>query len=136
MNYHLVKTEPSTYSWDRLEKEKKCCWDGVRSYPGRLNLRNMKAGDLVLIYHSGDDKAVMGIAKVLREAYPDPTAGDEDWSAVDFAPVAKLKKPVLLSAIKSEKKLKDIYLIRQGRLSVMPLKKEEFELIKSLGSKD
>lgn len=108
-------------------------WEGVRSFAGRKNLRSMKNGDLVLFYHSGADKSVMGIAKVVKEAYQDPTT-DEDWSVVDFASEKPLKKPVSLSAIKAEKKLQNIYLIRQGRLSVMPLGKDEFELIVKMGN--
>lgn len=108
-------------------------WEGVRNYAARIHLRAMKNGDLVLFYHSGDDKAVMGIAKVVKEAYPDPTT-KEDWSVVDLVPQTALKKPVTLSEIKAEKKLQNIYLVRQGRLSVMPLGKEEFELIIKMGS--
>ena len=133
MNYFLVKSEPETYSWQQFEKDGKTMWEGVRNYAARIHLRAMKNGDLVLFYHSGEDKAVFGIAKVVKEAYQDPTT-TEDWSVVDLAPVNALKKSVLLSAIKAEKKLKNIYLVRQGRLSVMPLGKEEFELIVRMGS--
>lgn len=133
MNYWLVKSEPSTYSWERLLKEGEAVWDGVRNYAARLHLRGMKAGDLVLFYHSNEDKAVVGIAKVSKEAYQDPTT-KEDWSAVDLVPYKGLKKPVTLEQIKAEKKLQQIYLVRQGRLSVMPLAKEEFEYIVSMGS--
>ena len=133
MNYFLVKSEPETYSWQQLVKDGKTMWEGVRNYAARIHLRAMKNGDLVLFYHSGEDKAVFGIAKVVKEAYQDPTT-TEDWSVVDIAPVNALKKSVSLSAIKAEKKLKNIYLVRQGRLSVMPLGKEEFELIVRMGS--
>ena len=133
MNYFLVKSEPETYSWQQFTKDGTTMWEGVRNYAARIHLRAMKNGDLVLFYHSGEDKAVFGIAKVVKEAYQDPTT-TEDWSVVDLVPVSALKKSVTLSAIKAEKKLKNIYLVRQGRLSVMPLGKDEFELIVKMGS--
>ena len=133
MNYFLVKSEPETYSWQQFAKDGKTMWEGVRNYAARLHLRAMKVGDLVLFYHSGDDKAVIGIAKVSKAAYQDPTI-NEDWSVVDISVHQSLKKPVTLAQIKAEKKLQNIYLVRQGRLSVMPLKKEEFELIVKMGS--
>ena len=133
MNYFLVKSEPETYSWAQFAKEGKTMWEGVRSYAARLHLRAMKKGDLVLFYHSGEDKAVVGIAKVDKEAYQDPTT-KEDWSVVDISVHQPLNNPVTLSVIKSEKKLQNIYLVRQGRLSVMPLQKEKFDLIVKMGS--
>lgn len=133
MNYFLVKSEPETYSWQQFEKDRKTMWEGVRNFAARKNLRSMKKGDLVLFYHSGKDKAVMGIAKVVKEAYQDPTT-TEDWSVVDLAVEKPLKKPVTLAQIKAQKRLHNIYLIRQGRLSVMPFKKKEFELIVRMGS--
>jgi len=133
MNYFLVKSEPETYSWSQLVKDGKTMWEGVRNYAARIHLRAMKTGDMVLFYHSGEDKSVFGIAKVVKEAYQDPTT-TEDWSVVDLASEKPLKKPVTLSSIKAEKKLQNIYLVRQGRLSVMPLGKEEFELIVKMGS--
>jgi predicted RNA-binding protein with PUA-like domain len=133
MNYWLVKSEPFTFSWDKFVKDGKAVWDGVRSYPGRKNLRAMKKGDKVLFYHSMEGTEVVGIAKVNREAYQDPTTKD-DWSAVDLEPVKPLKKTVSLAKIKEEKKLQKIYLVVQPRLSVMPLEKEEFELIVKMGS--
>ena len=133
MNYWLVKSEPSAYSWEQLIKDKKTCWSGVRNFAARKNLRGMKIGDFVLFYHSGNDKAVIGIAKVTKEAYQDATT-KEDWSAVDIVPHKALKKQVSLSQIKSEKRLQNIYLVRQGRLSVMPLEKEEFDMIVDLES--
>jgi predicted RNA-binding protein with PUA-like domain len=133
MNYWLVKSEPFTFSWDKFVKDGKAVWDGVRSYPGRKNLRAMKKGDKVLFYHSMEGTEVVGIAKVSREAYQDPTTQD-DWSAVDLEPVKALKKTVTLAQIKAEKKLQKIYLVVQPRLSVMPLEKEEFELIVKMGS--
>ncbi|MBK9191945.1 MAG: EVE domain-containing protein [Crocinitomicaceae bacterium] len=132
MNYWLVKSEPTVFSWDQFVKAKKACWDGVRSYPGRKNLREMKKGDQVLYYHSMEGLEVVGIAEVTKEAYQDPTTS-EDWSAVDLKPVKAFKKTVSLASIKAEKKLQNIYLIRQGRLSVMPLEKSEFELIVKMG---
>ena len=134
MNFWLVKSEPSVYAWEKLLKEGKAVWDGVRNYAARLHLRAMKTGDEVLFYHSNEGMAVVGIAKVVKEAYQDPTT-KEDWSAVDLAPHKTLKKPVTLTEIKADKKLQNIYLVRQGRLSVMPLKKEEFEHIVELSSK-
>ena len=133
MNYWLVKSEPFTYSWERFVKEGKASWDGVRSYPGRKNLREMKKGDTVLFYHSMEGLEVVGIAEVTKEAYQDPTT-DEDWSAVDLKPIKPLKKPVTLTQMRAEKKLQDIYLIKQARLSVMPLKKAEFDHIVKMGS--
>ncbi|MBI3500200.1 MAG: EVE domain-containing protein [Bacteroidetes bacterium] len=133
MNYFLVKSEPETYSWEQFAKDGKTMWEGVRNFAARKNLRSMKKDDLVLFYHSGEDKCVKGIAKVTREFYQDPTT-KEDWSVVDLASEKPLKKPVTLAQIKAEKKLQNIYLVRQGRLSVMPLGKEEFELIVRMGS--
>lgn len=133
MNYFLIKSEPETYSWQQFVTDGKTMWEGVRNYAARKNLRNMKAGDLVLFYHSGEDKAVIGISKVVREAYQDPTT-DEDWSVVDIIPKIEFKKPVTLFEIKAEKKLQNTYLVRQGRLSVMPLEKDEFDLIVKMGN--
>lgn len=128
MNYFLVKSEPSAYSWQQLLADKKTDWTGVRNFAARLHLRAMKKNDLVLFYHSGDEKSVLGIAQVLREAYQDKTSPD-DWSAVDLAPIKSLNKPVALQQIKKNKKLLNIPLVRIPRLSVMPLKKEEFDEI-------
>lgn len=132
MRFYLVKTEPGTYAWSNFEKDGRTMWEGVRNFAARLHLRSMQKDDLVLFYHSGEDKAVFGIAKVARPAYQDPTT-TEDWSVVDLTPVQRLKRPVSLAAIKAEPSLKDIYLIRQSRLSVMPLKKEEFDRIVMMG---
>jgi predicted RNA-binding protein with PUA-like domain len=134
MNYWLVKSEPSTYSWDDLVRDGSTRWDGVRNYQARNNLSAMKKGDLVLYYHSGAAPEVVGIAKVVKESYRDPTTDDERWVAVDLAPVKPLKSPVLLDDIKKEKRLGNISLIRQGRLSVMPVAKEEYEVILGLES--
>jgi predicted RNA-binding protein with PUA-like domain len=134
MNYWLVKSEPNTYSWADLLRDKKTHWDGVRNYAARNFLKAMKKGDWVLFYHSGDDKCVMGIAEVIKEHYQDPTTDDAAWVAVDIKPVKTLKNTVSLAQIKSDKRLANIHLVRQGRLSVMPLRKEEFDIIVSMGS--
>jgi predicted RNA-binding protein with PUA-like domain len=130
-NFWLVKQEPSSYSWSDFVAEGKTAWTGVRNYTARNNLRKMKKGDEVLFYHSGEEKAVVGIARVTRPAYPDTTAKEGDWSAVDLAPIKPLRQSVTLRQIKNEPRLKQIPLVRQSRLSVMPLGKAEFgEIIK------
>lgn len=134
MNHWLVKSEPRTYSWEKFLKDGKTTWDGVRNYAARNNLRGMKKGDFVLFYHSNEGMCVVGIAKVIKEAYQDPTAKEGDWSAVDLAPFKTLKKQVTLSQIKADKMLQNIGLVKQGRLSVMPLKAVEFDRILELGS--
>ena len=135
MNYFLVKSEPVKYAWEKFLKDGKTFWDGVRNYAARNFLRSMKKGDLVLFYHSNEGLSVVGIAKVAKEAYQDPTTDDKNWVAVDLVPFKTLKKPVTLAQIKADKKLQNIYLVRQGRLSVMPLEKEEFEHIVKLSEK-
>jgi len=134
MNHWLVKSEPVKYSWDKFEKEGKTFWDGVRNYQARNNLREMKKGDLVLFYHSNEGMEVVGVAKVEKTAYQDPTTEDERWLAVDLVPFEKLRKPVSLESIKKEELLKDIALIRQSRLSVMPLSQAEFDKILAMGN--
>lgn len=131
--YWLAKSEPGTYSWDDLVRDKKTEWDGVRNFEARNNLRAMKKGDRVLFYHSVKDKEVVGVARVVREAYPDPTAKSGDWSCVDIVPVKKLREPVTLSQIKADPKLSDIDLVRRSRLSVMALGAAEFKRILQLG---
>jgi len=131
--YWLIKQEPSTFSWDDFVADGQAQWDGVRNYQARNNLRAMKKGDLALFYHSVTGKEVVGIAKVVKEAYPDPTAKEGDWSCVDFKPVKPMKKPVPLAVIKEEKKLENLPLIRHSRLSVMPVAKAEFETLLKLG---
>src|SRR5205085_174880 len=121
MNYWLVKQEPSSYSFDDFRKEGKTDWTGVRNYTARNNLKAMKTGDKVFYYHSGDDKAVVGMAKVSKPFFPDPTATDGDWAAVELEAGKPVSKPVTLAAIKANPKLKDIALIRLSRLSVVPL---------------
>ncbi|PYK41262.1 MAG: EVE domain-containing protein [Verrucomicrobia bacterium] len=132
-NFWLVKQEPSSYSWPDFVAEGETAWTGVRNYTARNNLRKMKKGDEVLFYHTGEEKAVVGIARVTRPAYPDPTAKEGDWSAVDLAPIKSLLRPVTLRQIKSEPRLKQIPLVRQSRLSVMPLAKAEFREIVKMG---
>jgi predicted RNA-binding protein with PUA-like domain len=128
MNYFLVKSEPFKYSWDKFNIDGRTFWDGVRNYQARNTMKEMKEGDLVLFYHSNEGKEVVGIAKVLKEFYQDPTTSDANW-VVDLAPVEALKNPVSLAQIKAEESLKDISLIKQMRLSVMKLKNTEFDKI-------
>ena len=135
MNYWLVKSEPFKYSWEKFNKDGRTFWDGVRNYQARNNLRDMKEGDLVLFYHSNEGKEIVGVAKVVKEAYQDPTTSDPNWVVVDLSPVETLKTPVTLEQIKADENLKDIGLVRQGRLSVMGLKREEFDYILELGSR-
>lgn len=132
--YWLVKQEPDSYSWDDFVADKGCEWDGVRNYQARNNLRAMKKGDLVLFYHSVSEKQVVGVAKVVREAYPDPTAKEGDWSCVDLKPVKAVKTKVTLADIKAEKKLADMVLLRNARLSVQPMTSKEFEVILKLAA--
>ncbi len=133
INYWLVKSDPEEYGWENLLQDKNTSWTGVRNFAARNHLRAMKKGDHVLFYHSQSDKAVVGISKVVKEHFPDKTASEGDWSAVEIAAMKPLKNPVTLARIKTEKKLKDIALIRQSRLSVMPLTKEEFDMIVNMG---
>ena len=128
-NFWLVKQEPSSYSWSDFVADGETSWTGVRNFAARNNLRKMQKGDEVLFYHSGDEKAVVGIAKVVRTAYLDATADEGDWSTVDLAPVRSVAKRVTLREIKSNSRLKGIPLIRQSRLSVMPLAESEFREI-------
>ncbi len=128
----LVKTEPETFAWEQLARDGRACWDGVRSFAARNHLRAMRRGDAVLVYHSGRAPAVVGIARVLREAYPDPTTDDERWSAVDLAPARALRRPVALAEIRAERGLAALELLRQPRLSVMPLPRAAFERIVAL----
>jgi predicted RNA-binding protein with PUA-like domain len=130
MNHWLMKTEPETFSWDDLVRDKKTGWDGVRNFQARSHLKAMKKGDLAFVYHTGDEKSVIGIAKVTRENYPDPK--DNEWVAVEIAPVNKLKNPVSLAQIKADKRLSNMVLVRASRLSVQPVKKEEFDMIIAL----
>lgn len=132
MNHWLVKQEPEAYSWEDLVRDGSTSWDGVRNYQARNNLQKMKTGDQVLFYHSVGPRQVVGIARVTQEAFPDPTADDPRWIAVELAPVEALLRPVSLDQIKEQPALAEVALIKQSRLSVMPLKPEEFEAIKKL----
>jgi predicted RNA-binding protein with PUA-like domain len=132
-NFWLVKQEPSSYSWENFIADGGTSWTGVRNYSARNSLRSMRKGDEVLFYHTGDDKAVVGIARVTRPAYPDKTATEGDWSAVDLVPVKPLRRPVSLGAIKQSPRLRNIRLVRQSRLSVMPLTAMEFREIARMG---
>jgi len=129
MAYWLVKSEPSVYSWQQFLKDKSTCWEGVRNFSARLNLRAMKKGDQVFFYHSNEGVEIVGIAKVVKEAYPDPTAKEGDWSAVDLAPVKSFKKPVTLAQIKAQKSLSSMALVRISRLSVSPVTDKEWNTI-------
>jgi predicted RNA-binding protein with PUA-like domain len=133
-HFWLVKQEPSSYSWSGFVGEGQTAWTGVRNYTARNNLRKMQKGDEVLFYHSGEDKAVVGVARVTRPAYLDPTAKEGDWSAVDLAPIKSLGRPITLRQIKSDPRLKQTPLIRQSRLSVMPLTATEFRTIVKMGT--
>lgn len=134
MNYWLVKQEPTSYSFDAFRAEKRTDWTGVRNYQARNNLREMKKGDKVLYYHSGDERAVVGLAKVTKPAFPDPT--DENWVAVELEAGKKLRRPVTLAEIKANPKLANIALIRFSRLSVVPLTEAEFDEILAMSERD
>ena len=133
MKHWLVKQEPDTYAWDQFVRDKGTAWTGVRNFQARNNLRAMKKGDEVFYYHSVTGKAVVGLARVAREAYPDPTAKEGDWSCVDLVPLRACRNPVTLEAIKGDASLKDIALLRQSRLSVMPLSSTEAKTLRKLG---
>ena len=132
MAYWLVKSEPTTYSWDKLVKEKQTCWSGIRNYAARLHLRNMKIGDEVFFYHSNEGMDIVGIAKVVKEAYQDPTTTDDKWSAVDLKADRKLKNPITLETIKKDKRLASMALVRIGRLSCQPVSDAEWKVVMEL----
>lgn len=134
MQYWLVKSEPDTYSFEQLVNDGKTRWDGVRNYQARNNLRAMKEGDICLYYHSNIGLEVVGIARVAREHYPDPTAEKGDWSAVDLAPVKAFERPVTLVEIKNQPELQQLLLVRNARLSVMPVSFDEFSVILRMGN--
>lgn len=134
MNYWLMKSEPGTYSWDDLVKDKRTHWDGVRNYQARNNMKEMKKGDLALFYHSVKEKTVVGIAEIVKEYYPDPSTSDDRWVVVDVAPQQALQKPVKLEEIKADERLEQMVLVRNSRLSVQPVKKEEFDIIISMSA--
>ena len=133
MNYWLLKTEPSTFSWHDLSEKKKAVWDGVRNFQARKHLKGMKKGDKAFIYHTGDEKAIIGVSTVTREGYPEPK--DAAWTAVDLVPDKPLKNPVTLARIREDKKLQKMVLARAPRLSVQPVTREEYEWIMELSSK-
>lgn len=133
MAYWLVKSEPEKYSWDQFVKDGKTFWDGVRNYAARLHLMAMKKGDQVLYYHSNEGLEIVGIAKVVKEHYPDPTADEGNWVVVDLAPVKKMKKPVSLQQMKADKRLAEMKLIKIGRLSVSPVTESEWKAVMELG---
>jgi predicted RNA-binding protein with PUA-like domain len=135
MNYWLAKTEPETFSWDNLERDGISMWDGVRNFQARNNIRKMQKGDMAFFYHSGKNPGIVGIAEVVKEHYPDPTAKEGDWSVVDVKPFRKLKRIITLQEIKQQSGLKDMYLVRSARLSVQPVKPEEYNLILGLEEK-
>ena len=132
MNYWMVKTEPTSYSWEDLVKKGEDVWDGVRNYQARNFLKAMQKGDMVLFYHSGKDKAIVGVAEVVEEAFPDPK--DPDWEAVSLKAKNALSNPVTLSQIKAEDQLSEMLMLRQSRLSVMSVTPSEFELIQKMGA--
>ena len=129
MPYWLVKSEPSVYSWDQFVKDKQTFWSGVRNYSARINLRAMQKGDEVLYYHSNEGVEIIGIAKVIKESYQDPTTDDERWVAVDLKPIKKLKKSVSLDVIKKDTRLANMDLVRLGRLSVQTVKPAEWAIV-------
>ena len=132
-SFWIVKQEPSKYNWEQFEKDGSTYWDGVRNYQARNNLIAMNKGDLILFYHSVIGKEIVGIAKVTRESYPDPTTDDDRWVVVDLKPIKPFKVPVSLDQIKAHKELTEIALIKQSRLSVMPVTKKEFQILLKLG---
>jgi predicted RNA-binding protein with PUA-like domain len=134
MNYWLIKSEPSTYSWEAFVKDKKTNWTGVRNYAARNNMKAMKKGDLCFYYHSNEGMEIVGIAKVVKEFYQDPTTEEAAWVCVDVAPLKKLKKTVTLAQVKADGRLKEMELIRLGRLSVQSVKEKEAEIIAELSA--
>jgi predicted RNA-binding protein with PUA-like domain len=132
MAYWLVKSEPAVYPWEQLEKDKQTFWDGVRNYAARNHLKAMKKGEEVLFYHSNEGLEIVGIAKVAKEHYQDPTTDNEAWVVVDLKPYRKLKKPVSLAAIKKDKRLANMALVRISQLSVQPVTEEEWNVIMEL----
>lgn len=135
MAYWLIKSEPSVYSFDQLIKDKQTVWDGVRNYAARIHLRAMKKGDECFYYHSNEGTEIVGIAKVAKEAYQDPTTDDANWVAVDVKPVKKLKHPVSLATVKADKRLAGMALVRLGRLSVQPVSEEEWNMVLELSNR-
>lgn len=133
MKHWLIKTEPGTYAWRDLCRDGKTSWDGVRNFQARNNIRAMRPGDRALFYHSVSEKRILGVVRIVAEPYPDPTARDGDWSAIDVEPESAFQRPVTLAEIKSERTLRSMALLKQSRLSVQPVKKSEFDRIVALG---
>lgn len=133
MSHWLVKSEPETYSWDNLVADKRTNWNGVRNFQAAANMKAMKKGDRVLFYHSGESRSIVGVAEVVKECYPDPTDKEGRFGMVDLAAVMPFKRPVSLAEIKADKKLADFKLVRQGRLSVVPVNDAEWKLLTSMG---
>ncbi len=133
MNYWLVKSEPFKYSWDQLVEDGQTFWDGVRNYQARNNLKAMKNGDKVFFYHSNKGLEIVGLAKVIKEAYQDPTTPDDRWVAVDIKPVKPFKEPVSLKEMKADNRLQELSLIRQSRLSVCLIRPKEYKVILEMG---
>ncbi|MEO5984738.1 MAG: EVE domain-containing protein [Ferruginibacter sp.] len=136
MDKWLIKSEPTVYSWEKLMMEKKTTWDGVRNFAARNFLRSMKKNDLLFFYHSNTGMEIMGIAKVIKPAYPDPSGMGKDWVVIDIAPIRKLRKTVPLSIIKNEKRLNKMALVRLSRLSVQPVTDEEWEIVLTLAGEN
>ena len=136
MAYWLIKSEPASYSWKQLQADKSTTWDGVRNFAARNHLKAMKKGDEVFFYHSNEGMEIVGIAKVAKEFYQDPSSDDKNWVVVDFKPYKKLKHPVSLAVIKKDKRLENMALVRIGRLSVQPVSEEEWQIIMELSEKD
>jgi predicted RNA-binding protein with PUA-like domain len=132
-SYWLIKSEPYKYPYSQLEADRRTTWEGVRNHEARNHLRGMKLGDFALYYHSNEGKEIVGVARVAREAYPDPTAPNEDWSAVDVEPISMLKAPVSLAAVKASTKLRDMLLVRRSRISVVPVTAAEFREVLRMG---
>jgi len=135
MNHWLVKSEPETYSWDDLVRDKRTDWTGVRNYAARIHLNAMRPGDEVFFYHSGESKSIVGVAKVTKPAFPDATADEPGWVAVELAPVKPLPSPVTLAQVKADATLKSMELVRQSRLSVSPVRPAEFARLLKLGGR-
>src|SRR3954467_7539243 len=136
MAHWLVKSEPSKYSWEKFVEYKQTHWDGVRTYTARNNLKAMKKGDEVFFYHSNEGLEVVGIAKVAKEAYQDPTTDEDAWVVIDLKPYKRIRKPVSLEQVKADERLKDMALVRLGRLSVQPVTEHEWNVIMELGGMD
>ena len=135
MRYWLIKSEPGTYSWDDLVRDRQTRCDGVRNFQARNNIRAMQPGDLALFYHSVNERSIPGVARVVSAPYHDPTAKDGDWAVVDIEPAFALRQPVTLDRVKNERALQDMVLLKQSRLSVQPVRKQEFDAITKIGGR-